>query len=42
MSRSTDASVFVQTAYNLRAVWMNLWQHKLGTLLSRFWLLLCL
>lgn len=34
MSRSTDASVFVQTAYTLRAVWADLWQRKFGTLLT--------
>ncbi|SPX41989.1 ABC transporter permease [Haemophilus influenzae] len=34
MSRSTDASVFVQTAYTLRAVWVDLWQRKFGTLLT--------
>ncbi|OOF57579.1 permease-like cell division protein FtsX [Rodentibacter myodis] len=34
MSRPTDASVFVQTAYTLRAVWTDLWQRKFGTLLT--------
>ena len=34
MSRSTDASVFVQTAYTLRAVWADLWQRKFGMLLT--------
>ncbi|OOF39346.1 cell division protein FtsX [Rodentibacter mrazii] len=34
MSRSTDASFFVQTAYTLRAVWADLWQRKFGTLLT--------
>lgn len=28
MSRPTDASFFVQTAYTLRAVWTDLWQRK--------------
>ncbi|OOF62484.1 permease-like cell division protein FtsX [Rodentibacter sp. Ppn85] len=34
MSRSTDASFFVQTAYTLRAVSADLWQRKFGTLLT--------
>jgi len=34
MSRPTDASFFVQTAYTLRAVWTDLWQRKFGTLLT--------
>ena len=34
MSRPTDASFFVQTAYTLRAVWADLWQRKFGTLLT--------
>ncbi|OOF61519.1 permease-like cell division protein FtsX [Rodentibacter pneumotropicus] len=34
MGRSTDTSFFVKTAYTLRAVWVDLWQRKFGTLLT--------
>lgn len=34
MSRPTNASFFVQTAYTLRAVWADLWLRKFGTLLT--------